>query len=42
MMLDSLAGAGALDFTGLTRHTLIESGEKYLDGKKKDDKKQLE
>ena len=41
-MLDSLAGAGALDFTGLTRHTLIESGEKYLDGKKKDDKKQLE
>lgn len=40
-MLDSLAGAGALDFTNLTRRTLIESGEKYLENKRSEDKKQI-
>ena len=40
-VLDSLAASGALDFTGLTRRTLIESGENYLEDKRKDNKKQV-
>lgn len=40
-MLDNLAGSGALDFTYLTRRTLIESGEKYLEQKREEDKKQV-
>lgn len=41
-MLEALTKAGALDFTGYTRHTLMVSGVNYLSEQKKDSKKQIE
>lgn len=41
-MLEALTKAGALDFTGYTRHTLMISGVNYLSEQKKDSKKQIE
>ena len=41
-MLEALTKAGALDFTGYTRHTLMVSGVEYLSEQKKDSKKQIE
>lgn len=41
-MLEALTKAGALDFTGYTRHTLMIFGVNYLSEQKKDSKKQIE